>query len=77
MGSHLRADWETNDSVMPQVTDRLERIGQAQKQAHNAMTRAQQMWVKCENVPQYRVGEKVWLDGRNLQTDRPMIKLAA
>ena len=41
------------------------------------MTRAQMMWVKHRNTPQYHKGDLVWLEGRNLRTNQPTAKLAA
>ena len=35
------------------------------------------MWVKHRNTPQYRKGDLVWLEGRNLCTSQPAAKLAA
>ena len=40
------------------------------------MTRVQHSWVKHCDTPQYRVGDRVWLDGRNLKMDQPTSKLA-
>ena len=40
------------------------------------MTRAQQSWVKHRDTPKYTVGDRVWLDGRNLRTEQPTSKLA-
>ena len=40
------------------------------------MTRAQLMWVKHRNTPQYHEGDLVWLEGRNLCTSQPTAKLA-
>src|SRR6201996_6693543 len=77
MGANPRADWTGSDSLVPQVTSRLDRIKQARQQAYRAMTRAQQMWVKRGVAPRYQEGDRVWVDGRNLKTDRPTVKLAA
>ena len=41
------------------------------------MTRAQMMWVKHRNTPQYHKGDLVWLEGCNLHTNQPTAKLAA
>ena len=41
------------------------------------MTRAQMMWVKHRNMPEYHEGDLVWLGGRNLRTNQPTAKLAA
>ena len=41
------------------------------------MTKAQLMWVKHRNTPQYHEGDLVWLAGRNLRTSQPATKLAA
>ena len=77
MGSHLRADWEVTDSAIPQVTTQMEQITEARRRAQEAMTKAQNLWIKHANTVKYQVGDQVWLDGRNLQVDRPTAKLAA
>ena len=41
------------------------------------MTRAQMMWAKHRNTPQYHEGDLVWLEGRNLRINQPTAKLAA
>ena len=41
------------------------------------MTRAQVMWVKHGNTPQYHKGNLVWLEGHNLHTNQPTAKLTA
>ena len=41
------------------------------------MTRAQMMWVKHRNTPQYHKGNLVWLEGHNLHTNQPTAKLTA
>ena len=41
------------------------------------MTRAQMMWVKHRNTPEYHEGNLVWLEGCNLHTNQPTAKLAA
>ena len=41
------------------------------------MTRAQLMWVKHRDMPQYHEGDLVWLEGHNLRTNQLAAKLAA
>ena len=77
MGSHPRAEWSDTPSALPQVTRRLEQIREISAQAQEAMTRAQMMWVKHRNTPQYHKGDLVWLEGHNLRTNQPTAKLAA
>ena len=77
MGSHPRAEWSSAPSALPQVTQRLEQIREIRAQVQEAMTRAQIMWVKHRNTPQYHKGNLVWLEGHNLRTNQPTAKLAA
>ena len=77
MGSHPRAEWSDATSALPQVTRRLGQIKEIRAQAQEAMARAQIMWVKDRNTPQYHEGDLVWLEGRNLRTNQPTAKLAA
>ena len=64
-------------SVSPSVTDRLQRIKEARQQAAEAIRRSQELMtcISTRFTP-YRVGEKVWLDARNLNTSHPSAKLA-
>ena len=76
MGSHPRAVWSDTPSTLPQVTRRLGQIKEIRAQAQEAMTRAQMMWVKHRNMPEYHEGDLVWLEGHNLHTNQPTAKLA-
>ena len=76
MGYHPRADGHYAASSSPLVEWRLDDLLQARGDALTHMTRAQQLWVKHQDTPQYAVGDRVWLDGRNLKTDQPTSKLA-
>ena len=41
------------------------------------MIKAQKKWTKGKKLEQrYQTGDQVWLEGRNLQIDRPSVKLA-
>jgi hypothetical protein len=40
------------------------------------MQRAQQSWVQHRDMPKYKVGDQVWLEGRHLRTNQPTAKLA-
>ena len=76
MGYHPRADGHYAASSSPLVEQRLDDLLRARKDALTHMTRAQQSWVKHRDTPKYEVGDRVWLDGRNLRTDQPTSKLA-
>ena len=76
MGYHPRADGHYAASSLPLVERRLDNLLQARSDARTHMTRAQQLWVKHRDTPKYTVGDRVWLDGRNLRTDQPTSKLA-
>ena len=41
----------------------LEQLHQIKVQAQEVMTKAQGMWVKHRNMPQYQKGDLVWLEG--------------
>jgi hypothetical protein len=55
---------------------RLEQLKEARVQAHNAMIKAQQSWVKHRDTPKYKEGNQVWLEGKNLRINQPTAKLA-
>ena len=40
------------------------------------MVKAQKAWVKHRNMPKFKVGDQVWLEGRNLHISQPTAKLA-
>jgi hypothetical protein len=76
MGFNPCADWIHATSPIPRVTLCLEQLKEAQVQAHNAMIKAQQSWVKHHDIPKYKEGDQVWLDGKNLRVNQPTAKLA-
>jgi hypothetical protein len=76
MGFNPRADWVHATSPIPRVTLRLEQLREARVQAHNAMIKAQQSWVKHRDIPKYKEGDLVWLEGKNLHINQPTAKLA-
>jgi hypothetical protein len=76
MGFNLHADWIHATSPIPRVTLCLEQLKEAQVQARNAMIKAQQSWVKHRDIPKYKEGDQVWLDGKNLRINQPTAKLA-
>jgi hypothetical protein len=76
MGFNPRADWIHATSPIPKVTLRLEQLKEARIQAHNAMIKAQQSWVKHRDTPRYKEGDQVWLEGKNLRINQPTAKLA-
>jgi hypothetical protein len=77
MGYHLRAEWTTVQSPIPQVTLRLDQIREACGRAQAAMIKAQQGWEqrKC-TAPTFQTGDQVWLDGCNIKMFHPTAKLA-
>jgi hypothetical protein len=77
MGYHLRAEWTTVQSPIPQVTMRLDQIQEACGQAQAAMIKAQQGWERRRRTaPTFQTGDQVWLDGRNIKMFHPTAKLA-
>src|ERR1700744_564320 len=41
------------------------------------MTKAQRLWVKHHDTPRYKIGDQVWLKGKNLQMQYPTRKFRA
>jgi hypothetical protein len=76
MGFNPRADWIHATSPIPKVTLRLEQLKEARIQARDAMIKAQQSWVKHRDMPKYKEGDQVWLEGKNLRINQPTAKLA-
>jgi hypothetical protein len=76
MGFNLRADWIHATSLIPRVTLRLEQLKTARDQAQSFMIKAQQSWVKHHDMPRYKEGDLVWLEGKNLRINQPTVKLA-
>ena len=56
---------------------RLNQFKEAWAQAQNLMIKAQKSWVKHRDMPKYKEGDLVWLEGKNLRTTQPMPKLGA
>jgi hypothetical protein len=76
MGFNPHADWVHATSPIPRVTLRLEQLKEAHDQAWRHMIKAQQSWVKHRDIPKYKEGDQVWLDGKNLRINQPTAKLA-
>jgi hypothetical protein len=76
MGFNPQADWVHATSPIPRVTLCLEQLKEAWVQAHDAMIKAQQSWVKHRDMPKYKAGDLVWLEGKNLHVNQPTTKLA-
>ena len=59
----------------PSVENRLQQLKQAHEEAREALQKATDMTLPTCFEP-YRVGDQVWLEGRNLHTTHPSSKLA-
>ena len=55
---------------------RLDQFKEARDEARRLMIKAQESWVKHRDTPKYKVGDLVWLEGKNLRTAQPTAKLA-
>jgi hypothetical protein len=55
---------------------RLEQLKQAREEAQRLMIKAQQSWVKHHDMPKYKEGDQVWLEGKNLCINQPTAKFA-
>ena len=76
MGFNPRAEWTNGISPLPQVTLRLDQLKEARDSAQSLMIKAQKSWVKHRDTPKYKVGDQVWLEGKNLRINQPTHKLA-
>ena len=59
----------------PSVESRLQQLKQARKEAEEALQKATDLTLPTRFKP-YQIGDKVWLEGRNLTTTHPSSKLA-
>ena len=59
----------------PSVESRLQQLKQARKEAEEALQKATNLTLPTRFEP-YQIGDKVWLEGRNLTTTHPSSKLA-
>ena len=78
MGHNPRAEIIDTPSSMPTVALRIDLWKQARKRANQLIVQAQSRWRKARDKKvEFKIGDKVWLEGRNLKSDRPSIKLSA
>ena len=77
MGYNPRADWKQATSPLLQVTLCVDQFKEARAQAQDLMIKAQRSWVKHRDMPKYKEGDLVWLEGKNLRTAQPTPKLGA
>jgi hypothetical protein len=75
MGFNPQADWIHATSLIPRVTLHLEQLKEAHDQGQGFMIKAQQSWVKHCDMPKYKEGDLVWLEGKNLHINQPTAKL--
>ena len=76
MGYNPRADWRNATSPLPQVTLQLEQLKEARDNTWALMIKAQESWIKHCDMPKYKTGDLVWLEGHNLRLSQPTPKLA-
>ena len=77
MGYSPRAEIFDVTSSIPTVALQLRDWMKAREDAQKLMIKVQKKWTKGKTPEQrYKTGHQVWLEGRNLQIDRPSTKLA-
>jgi len=54
----------------------MEQFKEARQRAQELMIKAQRLWVKNKDMPKYKEGDLVWLEGHHLRTNQPAVKLA-
>ena len=70
MGHNPRAEIFDTVSSMPTVALRIDLWKQARKRANELIIKAQSRWRKSKDKKlEFKIGDKVWLEGRNLKTD--------
>ena len=78
MGHNPRAEIIDTPSSMPTVALRIDLWKQARKRANELIIQVQSRWKKArDKTVEFKIGDKVWLEGRNLKSERPSIKLLA
>ena len=77
MGHNPRAEIIDAPLSMPTVALWIDLWKQAQKRANELILQAQSRWKKAQEKVEFKIRDKVWLEGRNLKLDCPSIKLAA
>jgi hypothetical protein len=65
----------TRTTSSPTLNDRLTSIAQARKDAADALRKSQSLELPSNFIP-YCMGDRVWLEGQNLNTTHPSAKLA-
>ena len=77
MGYSPRAEIFDMTSSIPTVALRLRDWKKAREDTQKLMIKAQKKWTKGKELEQrYKTGDQVWLEGRNLRIDWPLVKLA-
>jgi hypothetical protein len=77
MGYHPRANITAYTNSLPGVETRIKEWNRARQQVQEAMLIAQQQWAYSKYLGRtFKIGDKVWLEGHNLQTEQPTVKLA-
>jgi hypothetical protein len=76
MGYHPRANITLFPNTLPGVETWIAEWTQARQQVHKAILITQKRWVHTRYLGRtLKIGDKVWLEGRNLRTEQPTAKL--
>ena len=75
MGYTPRAHQPLRESRILELEERRGRLKEIREAAVEEMAQAQQSWIKETRHHQYELGERVWLEGKNLTTFHPNAKL--
>ena len=75
MGYIPRAHQPNPISNMPDLENKKRLLRTIWEGVQSAMAKAQKKWIKPTNYKPHQVGEKVWLDRKNLRTFHPNMKL--
>jgi hypothetical protein len=77
MGFIPRTHHPTRVGNVLAIEERKTQLLEARKSAQEAISKAQSLWTKDPHFQQYRMDQKVWLEGTHLCTTHPTTKLRA
>jgi hypothetical protein len=77
MGFIPRTHQPTRVGNVPAIEEQKSQLLEARKSAQEAISKVQSLWTKDPHFQQYRVDQKVWLEGTHLRMMHPTTKLRA
>ena len=75
MGYIPKAYQPKHNSLVPAIEEHKSQLREAWQSAAESMIHAQSLWRKSHSYQPYHKGDRVWLEGTNLCTSHPTMKL--